>query len=106
VTGTNPPAAVLYLSDGRTFSSTLFLDSDLGRASKPWQPGYFSERDTAVAPWAQPSPTVRLVMAWWAPMQSRAESAVASLDDERKSLGVARFNLRNQRKPLPQQCLR
>jgi hypothetical protein len=36
VTGTNPPAAVLYLSDGRTFSSTLFLDSDLGRASKPF----------------------------------------------------------------------
>ena len=36
VTGTNPPAAVLYLSDGKTFSSTLFLDSDLGRASKPF----------------------------------------------------------------------
>ena len=36
VTGTNPPAAVLYLSDGKTFSSTLFLDSDLGRASQPF----------------------------------------------------------------------
>jgi hypothetical protein len=36
VTGTNPPAAVLYLSDGKTFSSTLFLDSDLGRDSKPF----------------------------------------------------------------------
>jgi len=36
VTGTNPPAAVLYLSDGKTFSSTLFLDSDLGRGSKPF----------------------------------------------------------------------
>jgi hypothetical protein len=36
VTGTNPPAAVLYLSDGKTFSSTLFLDSDLGRGSQPF----------------------------------------------------------------------
>lgn len=36
VTGTNPPAAVLYLSDGKTFSSTLFLDSALGRTSKPF----------------------------------------------------------------------
>lgn len=36
VTGTNPPAAVLYLSDGKTFSSTLFLDSDLGRESQPF----------------------------------------------------------------------
>jgi hypothetical protein len=36
VTDTNPPAAVVYLSDGETFSSTLFLDSDLGRSSKPF----------------------------------------------------------------------
>jgi hypothetical protein len=36
VTGTNPAAAVLYLSDGKTFSSTMFLDSDLGRASQPF----------------------------------------------------------------------
>lgn len=36
VTATDPPAAVLYLSDGEAFSSTLFLDSELGRSSKPF----------------------------------------------------------------------
>jgi CHAT domain-containing protein len=36
VTADTPPAAVLYLSNGRTFSSTMFLDSGLGKGCKPF----------------------------------------------------------------------
>ena len=36
VTTETPPAAVLYLSNGRTFSSTMFLDSSLGKGCKPF----------------------------------------------------------------------
>jgi hypothetical protein len=36
VTADTPPAAVLYLSNGRTFSSTMFLDSALGKGCKPF----------------------------------------------------------------------
>jgi CHAT domain-containing protein len=36
VTADTPPVAVLYLSDGKTFSSTMFLDSGLAKGSKPF----------------------------------------------------------------------